>query len=121
MIKKHLMASGLPSLAALNIGGRVDSGLTAAGTTQADATISPGDIVWFTTVATGTGFRLRADAEPGDEIKVYNGGANALLVYPQVGGTINALATNASFSLAAGKMAIFTNGTGLAWAGNLSA
>ena len=121
MIKKHLMASGLPAQAALNIGGQVASGLTATGTTQTDALISAADTAWFTTVAAGTGYRLRADAEPGDEIKVYNGGANALLVYPATGGTINALSANAGFSLAAGKLAVFTNGTGLGWASNLSA
>ena len=37
---------------------------------------------------------------PGDEIIVRNGGANALSLYPPVGGAINSLGTNAAYSIA---------------------
>lgn len=37
---------------------------------------------------------------PGDSVNVYNKGANALLIYPPVGGVINGLSTNAGYSVA---------------------
>jgi hypothetical protein len=39
----------------------------------------------------------------GEEYSVANHGANAVLVYPAVGGKIGTLALNAGFSLAAGN------------------
>lgn len=35
----------------------------------------------------------------GDWVVIFNGGANALAVYPPVGGVINALAANAAYSV----------------------
>jgi hypothetical protein len=46
--------------------------------------------------------------QPGQDIEVFNGdAADALAVFPPVGFKIDALATNAAFSLAAGKLRIF--------------
>jgi len=73
--------------------------LTAAGTTQANAAILPADICKFTTVAAGSGCILPA-CNTGDAGSIYNGGANALLIYPPVGGQINNLAVNTAYSLA---------------------
>jgi hypothetical protein len=106
MRKKHLMGSGLAPLQAQNIAGVSSFGQTATGTTQADAFISAADVVGFTTVATGTGYRVPDNLEPGDWVVVYNGGANALNVYPPVGGSLNALATNTALSVAANKTLI---------------
>lgn len=107
MRKRHIMASGMASLAADTIAGQVNAALVGAGTTQADATPISQDANEFITVASGTGARLTALEEIGDTMEVYNYGANALLVYPPTGLNINALAVNAGFSVAAGGKAAF--------------
>lgn len=92
------------------VAGSFASGLSGAGTTQADATAIAADVSMFGTVALNAGARLPVDI--GEKV-VFNGGANPLLVYPPVGGTVNAGAANASFSVAAGKAAWFLSHNGL--------
>lgn len=96
---RKLVASGLPGPLANAVVGDVANGLTATGTTQATALQLQADVNRFTTVAASSGAILPA-MNPGDSCVVFNGGANALLVYPPVGGTINALAANAGYSVA---------------------
>jgi hypothetical protein len=98
-LASRLVSAGIPSTAATAILGTVATGLTAAGTTQATALQLGSDINVCSTVAASTGVILQA-MNPGDEVIVRNGGANALLVYPPVGGTINALSANAGYSVA---------------------
>lgn len=43
----------------------------------------------------------------GDEVVIYNAGANSLNVFPSVGDSINAGAANAAFAIAAAKSASF--------------
>jgi hypothetical protein len=69
------------------------------GTTQANALPLGADNNAFSTVGAGTGAILPA-MNPGDDVTVYNGGANALLIYPPVGGMIKGLGVNAGYSLA---------------------
>lgn len=88
----------------------IATGITAAGTTTADATAIAQGVNVVGTTASGTGVRLPTMAA-GDVIRVFNQGANALLVYPPTGGTINALSANAGFSVGAGKAAMFTAAT----------
>lgn len=97
---QRLTAAGLSAINAIAIQGTVANTLTALGTTQANALQIPADICKFTTVAAGTGAVLPA-SNPGDGGTVFNGGANALLLYPPVGGKVNALGTNAGYSIAA--------------------
>lgn len=102
----------------------ISGGLTAAGTTNADALqlSADADINVITTAAASTGVKLPAPAGIGDEVVVFNRGANACLVYPQVGGQINALtATTAGFSVAAGGRAVFVCHNGTDWFALLSA
>ncbi len=80
---------------------QLQSALIATGTTQTDALPLFAENNRFATVAAGTGARLPA-RPPGSVIRVRNGGANALLVYPPPGGSVNGGAANASFSVAAG-------------------
>ncbi|MFM9889624.1 MAG: DUF2793 domain-containing protein [Rickettsiales bacterium] len=113
------------SLKMLAASGRValksnGSGLSAAGTTQATATAITKQTNEFTTVAAGTGCILPSP-EQGEFICVANAGANALAVYPASGHSINALAANAAFSLAAGRNALFWAATATKWYVNLSA
>ena len=76
-------------------GGSMRSGVTAAGANSAAATVVAQDMVF-----------------------VANGGANAVLVYPPTGGTLNGGATDAGVSVGVNKAAIFVfrdelNGAGL--------
>lgn len=81
------------------------TGLTAAGTTQATGFAIAKTNNVFTTVAASSGATL-PNRPPVNgafaEFLIVNGGANALLLYPPSGLSINALAANASLSVAAG-------------------
>ncbi len=120
-IPSRLMGSGCSSSQAVNICGDVVDSITAAGTTNADATQLSAAINRVTTTALNTGVRLMLP-ESGSQVAVINSGANALLVYPGTGASINALtATTGGFSVAAGGRALFI-GTGSAnWFAVLSA
>jgi hypothetical protein len=82
-------------------GRRVLSGLTALGSSQTTAyPLLNGTDHEFTTVAASTGAILPA-ARLADSVTVWNGGANALLVYPPANGQVNAGGANVAYSLAA--------------------
>ena len=86
------------------IGGGDANGLTgtsisAAGTTQATATVLLAQDNEVTTVASGAGVVVSPLFNPGEEMTIFNAGANALTVYPRLGLKINALPVNAGFSL----------------------
>lgn len=84
----------------------VATGLVATGTTQATAAELTDEWNQVTTTPVNSGVII----EPfglGTNVVVWNGGANSLKVYPPVGYKIDALATNASYPLAAGKSQIF--------------
>jgi hypothetical protein len=107
---KDMMGSGLTGPQAQAINGNVQLGQTATGSTQGTAFPLQFSGTEFTTVAAstgavlpGTGFRLN----PADILAVYNQGANALSVYPPVGGRIGLAAVNAAVSVASGNAALF--------------
>lgn len=104
---QSLMAFGLSPFTTSAILGDVANGLTAVGTTQANALALSAVNSIITTAAAGTGVRLMPTGTS-DDVWVVNLGANALLVYPVVGGSIQGGAANASFSIPAGKTAMFT-------------
>jgi hypothetical protein len=102
----------------------VASGLTAAGAnnTNALALAADVDIHVIGTAASGTGVILSAPGGIGDTVVVYNRGANAVLVYPQAGGAINALtATTGGLSVAAGSKAVLVCWDGINWLSIVSA
>lgn len=75
----------------------------------------------FTTV-TSVGDSAQLPVLPGANIIfVVNATTNSMNIFPQTGGTINALSANAAFALAAGKAVIFIEGADGNWYGNLSA
>jgi hypothetical protein len=117
----NLMGSGIPSLPAQATIGGVSANNTATGTGQFDGFPIASTNTHFTTVAAGSGAFLPANASPGDNYRVYNRGANALLIWPASGVGIGAGAANASYSLAATKAAWFTCITPTLWDVNLSA
>jgi hypothetical protein len=98
-LASRLVQAGFSAIQAAAIQGTSQTGLTATGTVQGTAFAVPADINKFTTVAAGTGAILPA-MNPGDSLVVVNGGANALLLYPPVGATINALGANTAYSVA---------------------
>jgi hypothetical protein len=77
----------------------VATGLVATGASQGTALALTADISMFGTVAAGTGAILPA-LNPCDVSTVFNGGANALLLYPPSGAKINNLGTNAGYLIA---------------------
>jgi hypothetical protein len=102
----------------LNSGGflmkSVQTGISAAGTVQGNATVLGNAINVVSTVATGAGVRLPT-AIAGMEVKIINLAANALLVYPATNGIINGLAANASYSLGANARLEFVATSSTQW------
>lgn len=98
-LQQRIVTGGVPGTAAAAIAGTVANSLTATGSTQATALALPADVNRFTTAAASTGTILPA-MNPGDQVEIFNGGANALSVYPPVGGAINAVAANGAYSVA---------------------
>jgi hypothetical protein len=98
-LSARIVASGLSAVNSQAIQGVTANTLTATGSTQGTALALPADVNRFTTVAASTGTIL-PPMNPGDEVIIYNGGANALSVYPPVGGAINAIAANSPYSVA---------------------
>lgn len=77
--------------------------LTATGTTQATAKQVATDFEVYGTVAAASGCILPTFCTVVDQGWIFNHGANALLVYPPVGGKISTLALNAGLSVPVGK------------------
>jgi hypothetical protein len=123
--QKKLTGSSLVPAAAVAIVGDFDvgpapfTGATATGATQGTAYQITAVNTRFGTVAAGTGAILppASVTSPGDEVVITNFGANALALYPQVGGAINNGATNASVNIAANGTTIFKcmDNAGLGW------
>lgn len=88
----------------------VSTGLTATGATQGTALALQSDWNDFSTVAANTGGKMQARIA-GQVQEVFNGGANALKVYPPVGGQIDALGANNPYSLPVGKRQRFNFST----------
>jgi len=124
----NLMGSGCAPLQARASMGFPSTGLTAAGSTQGTALALPSDFNVFTTVGASTGAILPAAGfqyQITDTVIVVNHGANALSVYPPVGGKVQTGAANAALSVGAGKTAWFllvdsTAGANI-WAASVSA
>lgn len=115
-----LQGLGMPGGLAIEVCGRVQTGLTATGAAQGDALQTPAIINVFSTVAASTGARL-PPAEVGAGMSVANLGANALLLYPSTGQTINGAAANTPVSIPVGKVAQLTGVTGTAWIAQIGA
>lgn len=120
MLAYKLFASGLNTLS-VEAMKDVATGLTATGTDETDAYEVTFAKNAFTTVASGTGAILDSDAAPGDTQMIYNGGANALTVYPPSGAQINALGANNGMLLATNTACQFYCITTTLWTGVLSA
>lgn len=101
MFAGSMMSGGMSAGLVRGLLGQVGSSLVAAGNNQATAyAMERATLQAFLTVASGAGVIIPAGMNPGEEFKIFNGGANALLVYPPTGGTISGGAVNAPTSVA---------------------
>ena len=68
-----------------------------------------------TTVASGTGVILVTTPTAGRNQKVFNRGANALMVYPACGAQLEAYGANIAVTIIVGGVATFTADTTTLW------
>lgn len=101
---KKMMAAGLPAGTAKQVAGEASTGLTAAGSSQADALQLTASFNNIATAATSTGVILPANPDSGDMCVVRNSGAQTLTVYPYSTGTVDG---GASDSLATTVGAVY--------------
>jgi hypothetical protein len=100
MLSYKLFQSGLNGITVQALCQDVNTGISAAGTAQGDATELTSDVNVLSTVASGSGVILYSLSVPRDEQTIFNGGANPVIVYPVSGAKINNLSTNAGVILA---------------------
>ena len=96
-------------IAALAILGDISTAVSAAGTTQATATLLTASVSVVTTCAAGAGVRLPVTptVSARDRLTAANHTANTLACYPPTGGKLGAQTTNAPALIAPGKSADF--------------
>lgn len=94
----QVMGAGFSPGQAVALGGTINNAVSAAGTTQGTATTLTSAINNVTTVAANAGVIL-PQGQPGDRFFVFNGGANALTIYPPTSAKINGLATNGGVAI----------------------
>ena len=94
-------------------------GQVANGTTQATASSISAGITTFVTVGVGGSAVLRNEGAA--RMTIFNGGANALSVFPPLGGTVNVGVVNAAVSVPVGKLSSFLTIDGLNWYADISA
>ena len=117
----NIMKGGWSAGNAKAVNGAIATGLTATGTTLGTALAITADTAVFGTVGSGTGASLPA-TEIGDSVEIYNGGANALTVYPDASNVqINALTAGNGFSLGVNTMCYARRITATRWIVNPSA
>lgn len=117
-LTSSLMGVGMPADQASRLGfGPEGTGLTATGSTSADALALTAGVNQFSTVDSGTGATLPSGW---GFVACINNGSNALLVYPGTGMQINnGTVSTGSYSVAAGKTAMFVHAGGR-WIATLS-
>lgn len=122
MILGHLVGKGMPTgLAAVVTGGLGDTAYTAAGTSRGNATLLGGGTSYVSICSSsGKGVALPA-CDPNSSCLVYNGTANTLYVYGQLGEAIQSGAANAKFVVNTQKSCMFTKMSSTLWSTNLSA
>lgn len=107
----YLFFQSLSSLIVDLVGGvlgfTVQNGAEATGNSQATALQMTTEWIEVTVTPVGSGVALRPFG-PGVASSVFNRGANALNIYPPVGGTIDTRAVNAPYPLPVGKVQVFS-------------
>ena len=106
------------------VGTSVATALVASGTNQSTALQVTSVLNFFSTVASGTGAKLNSSAVLDSQTQrqiIYNGGANALTVYPATGQAINGLAVNAGHILPVKSSCMYFLVSATQWIAVLSA
>ena len=120
-LARNIMRGGWSAGKARAVNGAVGTALTAAGTTLATALALQADTNVIGTAAAGTGVSLPS-GEIGDSCEVYNGGANTVIVYPDVvANQINAITAGSGFNLATNTACFCRKITATRWIAFLSA
>ena len=126
---ERLMAAGMPQAQAVQLAGNSLYGITTKGNSRTTGYVIVASNNYVSTCASaGVAYMVLPYAEAMTPVVIYNGGASPALVIAQSGETINALTSNATFSVTNGKSAVFfpakqttaTPPAGL-WIANLSA
>lgn len=110
---------GLSALAQSAIAGDQTQGISAAGTTQATATVLTTDLNYVSTCAAGAGVILPT-GEVSKSVTVFNNGAANCAVYPPVGGALGLLATNVASFVSPGQAVtyVYTGTLNASFVGN---
>jgi hypothetical protein len=120
-LASNIMKGGWSAGNAKAVNGQIATGLTATGTTLVTALDLVADTNVLGTVASGTGVSL-ASCEIGDSQEIYNGGANAVTVYPYISTEqINGLTAGNGFLLGVNTMCYARRVSTTRWIVNLSA
>lgn len=109
---------GISAVVANAIVGDITTAVSAAGTTQATATVITTDNVFISTCAANAGIVLPI-GEMSKSMYIYNGGVGVLKIYPPVGGTIGQFAANIPYFLRPAQFCdvMYSGATTLAIAG----
>jgi hypothetical protein len=117
----NIMRGGFSAGNAKAVNGAIATALTAAGTVIGDALDLTADTNVIGTAAASSGVQLPA-SELGDSVEIYNGGANAVTVYPDTtSSTINGLSAGSGFPLATNTACYCRKITATRWIAFLSA
>jgi hypothetical protein len=117
-----MMKGGVAAFQARGINGTANVTITAGTTqTQAGATALTASTNVITTVTVAGDGVVIPNSEVGDSINILNLGANAMEVYPPVGGRINQLSTNTGFTLAPSTACMLVKFSATRWMAFLSA
>lgn len=117
---KELIGLGVPAAQANTLGFTVSS-KTAAGTTQAAATLLTTNLTIVTSAGGADSVRLPANGIGGGPYIVAAISSTTVQVFPPTGGAIQGGSTDAAFNVAQNKTAMFFKTTATAWVVNLSA
>lgn len=121
-IKHRLMGVGFSAGQAEQAVGDAATGITATGTVIGDAYQLTAAVNCVTTTASSTGVKLPQNCSPGDEVKVWNDGANTLNVFPPTSSEeIDDAGDGTADTLAANKGASYTKVNATQWMAILTA
>lgn len=121
MLGYKVFGSGISGLSTQALCQDAKASISAAGTTQSDATELTNADNEITTVVSGSGVVLYSNATAGDTQSVFNAGSNPLKVYPPSGQRINGLPLNAHMYLGLNTGVILKKVSATRWFGVLSA
>ena len=122
MSQSDLTQLGIPDQAAQRLG-QTWTTVAGVGTAQTGAASLPAQVkaVKATTAGGATAFVLSNSLGLGEPYWFFNSSATTALVYPPSGGNIQGGSTDASFSVAQNKTAIFNRMSSTTWCANLTA